>query len=326
MTWFKEAVERRTVSSFFITSSPVQAKIVCQLMNEGLPVGPEKTFENWKARKKKIVNQNVRWDLFSEETAWDQLSLKVQLSIEISLEFDGVPILFGMDAICRNTRWRKAATCPFDSHSTLTLTISRNDVAGQVLLTPFVMHAGGDGSVLKGKRLAGGFPFVFLVDPPGDQFGSGIEVKWDRFPEDVQDSLYYLDLDGDVPVLLINKGLAGLKTIFEDRSRAGHRARLRNSLFSFIAVDVWSQLAQFAGEIERLDLDDDMDPKVLLSRKAIRSLMKMLKLREEEIVQASQDAGTRSELNRRLQHYFTLASFQDELVSRWSPDETEETT
>ena len=115
--------------------------------------------------------------------------------------------------------------------------------------------------------------------------------------------------------MLINKRHPGLKTIFEDRSKTGARSNIRNSLFSFIAVDVWMQLTQFAGEIARLQLDDEQDSKVILSRKMTRSFSNMVHLREDEIIQCAGDATERSRLHRLLQHHFRLAVHQDSLVS-----------
>lgn len=327
MTWFKEALERRTVSPFQLTHVPVLATIEGWLISNQNRVAHQK-LESFKMLRKKIVDAGARWDIFQAEFEWDQVLLEFHVSISETSVFEGVPCLFGIHALCKRTRWRKAEVCGFQTDgATLSLVIPKNEVAGEVIVSPFILHSGdpsGNGSgAFKGKRLAGGFPVHLLIDPPGERFGSGLEMRWYPFPVDQNESLFHLDLDSETPLLLINKSHAGLKHIFEDRSKTGARYKLRNSLFSFIAVDVWLQLAQFAGETARQELDDDQDPKVVLSRKIIRSLTRMLKLREDEILHATQNATDRSYLHRMLQHHFRLAGNQDALASGMVEDTVE---
>lgn len=318
MTWFKEALERRTVSPYQLTKAPVLAKLEGALLSGGVRVS-ERTIENFKLHRKKVVDAGARWDVYQEEKEWDQILLNFHLTISEPDIFRDVPCLFGIHALCKKTRWRKAEVFDYNPEGALVkLVVPRNDVAGEVVVSPFVLHSGssenGSGP-LKGKRLAGGFPVSLLIDPPGERFGTGLELRWYPFPEDQRDSLFYLDLDSETPLLLINKSHSALKHVFEDRSKSGARFKLRNSLFSFIAVDVWMQLAQFAGEITRLHLDDDQDAKVLLSRRVVGSLTRMLKMREDEILQAALDPAERARLHRLLQHHFKLAGHQDALVS-----------
>lgn len=316
MTWLKEALERRTVSPFQLTSAPILGRVSGSLLSGSTTVVQQK-FDTFKVHRGKVLDAGARWTVFQEERDWDEASLDFTLSITDASVFSGVPCLYGLHALCKKTRWRKAEIGEFNSDSgLLSIRIPRSEVAGEVIVAPFILHAGGaPEDLLKGKRLAGGFTASLLIDPPADRFGSGLELRWYAFPEDLQNSLFYLDLDSDSPMLLINKKHPALRTIFEDRSKTGARSQIRNSLFSFIAVDVWMQLAQFAGEIARLQLEDEQDPKVMLSRKIIRSLWKMLHLREDEIMHCAGDAAERSRLHRLLQHHFRLAVHQDSLLA-----------
>jgi hypothetical protein len=315
--WFKEAIERRTISPFHLTSSPILSRISAVLQNDGATVHEAK-LETFKTHRNKIVDAAARWDVFQEERAWDQARLEFSLTIADASPFSGIPCSYGLHALCKKTRWRKTEVSEFRSGAALlNLTIPKEDVAGEIIVSPFILHSGASGDGLdqsKGKRLAAGFPVSIVIDPPGERFGSGLELRWYAFPEDLRDSLYYLDLDAETPLLLINKRHAQLKTIFEDRSKTGPRHNIRNSAFSFIAVDVWMQLAQFAGEMARLQLDDDSDTKVVLGRKIMRSLGKMLQLREDDIMRASSDSAERSRLHRLLQNHFRLAAHQDALA------------
>lgn len=322
MTWFKEAVERRTVSPYKITQAPVQAGVRGTLLLDGAPVGREMKIENWKTHRNRVTDADAKWEVYQEQSEWDRVLLEIDLWIADTDPFVRVPSLFGVDVVCKSTRWRTAATAPFQADGAhLQLNIPRESVSGPVLVSPFLMHAGNGVESVKGKRLASGFALTLLADPPGERFGSGIEIQWHHFPDEVRDSLYFLHLDSESPLLYINKSHPDLKAVFEDRSKTGDKSKLRNSLFSFIAVDGWLQLAQYAGEIEREELDDDAHPKVVLSRKIIRSLSRMLKMRDEEIIDVSRDAGARAELGRRLQHHFKLALHQDALVSGFAEDD-----
>lgn len=321
MTWFKEAVERRTVNPFKITEAPVQAGVRGVLYLRGEAVGAEKKLENWKTHNKRVTDADATWEIFQEQAEWDEIRLEINLWFSDTRPFLTIPSLFGVDAVCKSTRWRSACVAPFHQDGAqVSLSIPREDVSGPVVVSPFVMHAGAEG---RGKRLASGFAITLLADPPGDKFGTGLEIQWHSFPPEVRDSLYFLNLDSESPMLYINKSHADLKTIFEDRSKIGNKAKLRNSLFSFIAVDGWLQLAQYAGEIQREDLEDDSHPKVLLSQRIIRSLCRMLRMREEEIVEVSRDAAARAELGRRLQHYFKVALHQDAIVAGFTEDSAE---
>lgn len=319
MTWFKEAVERRTVSPFQLTQTPILSRVSGFLLSGETTVNQRK-MESFKTHRNKIVDSVAIWDVYQEEQEWDHALLEFRLTISDPSVFSETPCLYGVHALCKKTRWRKAEVCQFNPDgAALSLSIPKDEVAGEVMISPFVLHSGNAGdngwNQIRGKRLAGGFPISLLIDPPGERFGSGLELRWYAFPEDLQNSLFYLDLDSESPLLLINKRHPGLKTIFEDRSKTGARSNIRNSLFSFIAVDVWMQLTQFAGELAKLELDDDQDSKVILSRKVIRSLSRMLDLREDEILHAASDATERSRLHRLLQHHFRLAGYQDALVS-----------
>src|SRR5262245_3689586 len=112
MTWFKEALERRTVSPFQLTESPVQASVEASLF-AGTSKVAEKKFDSFKVHRKRIVDAHARWDIFQEETEWDRLTLLFRLKIEAGDIFTGTPCLFSVDAICKKTRWRTARSSEF---------------------------------------------------------------------------------------------------------------------------------------------------------------------------------------------------------------------
>src|SRR5207248_2276810 len=106
MTWFKEAVERRTVSPYKLTDDPVQATFSFRLLHAGNAVDTDpKQVSNWKIHKKKIINPAARWDLFDEAHAWDTIRIEAQFSISQQDNLASIAAQFGLDAICRTTRF-----------------------------------------------------------------------------------------------------------------------------------------------------------------------------------------------------------------------------
>src|SRR5262245_18691033 len=105
MTWFKEALERRTVSPFQMTQSPVQA-IVSALLHNGETKIAEGKFQNFKLHRKRVIDGAARWDIFQLEQQWDRMSVTVNLKIDAPEVFADLPCLFAVHTICKKTRWR----------------------------------------------------------------------------------------------------------------------------------------------------------------------------------------------------------------------------
>ncbi len=196
--------------------------------------------------------------------------------------------------------------------------ILRKDVVGYAIVTPTVLLSentrAGKGPLMKGSRLAVGFPLHIQIDAPQESPGAGIEILWHRFQDEIADSMYQLIIEPPHPILRLNNRHPSLKLIFESRTKIGSAARIRNALFAMIASDVWLQLAEYASAIEKMDLDDPDDPTVVLSRKIIRTLSRMIKRPADEIVAAFDDHASRSLLTLRIQHHLKTLSHQNALL------------
>ena len=79
--------------------------------------------------------------------------------------------------------------------------------------------------------------------------------KEDRYT-DVKDELFVLDLITEPPVLLLNEGLPGFKSVLMSRGRRGSAARIREAEFTLIESQVWNvMLAEALGRL--VDAGDD---------------------------------------------------------------------
>lgn len=340
MTWLKDALERRTLWPYRIYENQVRAHFKGQLLRDGECIGKPFSGQNYKLSRKRVVDAGIRWELFSEAEEWNEILLELTLSVEDPEQFRNqvfssrrsVYCFFAVDAVCKNTRWRLAKTAPLGvDKGVIRFELVREHLSGDVILTPLVIlgedlqDAKPKFARLKGSRLATGFPVHILVDPPQPKPGGGIEIVWTKFPQEVSDSLVELTIDSPHPVLKVNNQHPSLKVIFEDQSKTGNRAKIRNALFSLIATDVWMQLAEFAASTERLGLDDEDDPSVVLSRKILKALTRMLKCHAADVMGAFDDPSSRTELNLRLQHALKTLTHQNALITGLVSDgETEQ--
>jgi hypothetical protein len=326
MSWLKDAVERRAVWPYELSSDIVKAQFSGFLLRKGKRIGEAFQDQNWKLSKKKIADAQSRWDLTLSGPEWDQLELQIGLSIENPAQFFSVPCIYAAEVLCKGTRWRTAVSKLFSTGTVfLSLKILRKDVVGYGIVTPTILLSenvkAGQGPSMKGSRLAVGFPLHIQIDTPQESPGAGIEILWHRFQDEISDSMYQLIIEPPHPILRLNNRHPSLKLIFESRTKIGSAARIRNALFAMIASDVWLQLAEYASVIEKMDLDDPDDQTVVLSRKIIRTLSRMIKRPADEVVSAFDDHASRSLLTLRIQHHLKTLSHQNALLQAFVSEE-----
>jgi hypothetical protein len=326
--WLKDAVERRTVWPYELSSDPVKADFTAHFLRKGKRVGEPIREQNWKLSKKRITDAHARWDLTVAGFEWDQIELQIGLTIENPSQFFSLPCMYAADILCKATRWRAASSKNFSTGTVFVqLKILKKDIAGYAIVTPMILLSndvvkpGVLKPSLRGSRLAIGFPLHIQIDPPQESPGAGIEILWHRFQDDIQDSMYHLIIEPPHPILRLNNRHPSLKVIFESRTKTGTAAKIRNAMFAMIATDVWIQLAEYASGIEKMDLDDPQDPSVVLSRKIIRTLARMIKRPQDEIVSAFEDVSSRTALTLRVQHYLKTLSHHNALMQTLVSDE-----
>jgi hypothetical protein len=327
VSWLKDAVERRLVNLIPKSPEPVKLAVGGRLFFGKSQFGNKFEAQNFAIRKK-IVDSGARWDVHSELVEWERIHLDLDFSAnDLSTGFDDLAVVFSAEILCKSTRFRQAITIPREQMSA-SIVLERSKLRGDVIVTPFIVNAGGSGSMhdwrsMKAARIASGFPIHIRIDAAIKRPGAGIDVHWYDFEDAVRDSLYQLTIEPPDVLLRINSRHPALKGVFQDQSKTGNRAKIRNALFSLIASDVWYQLAEYACSVERQDLDDLEDPSVQLSKQLLKTISRMLKLRAEQIMDSFADMEGRSAIHVRLQHHLKAAVHQNTLITGLMPEEEE---
>ena len=328
MKWIRDAFESRSVWPYYVRENVIKLDANSQLKSND-EVLATKMMQNWQLGAGNIlVDNRARWDVFTLEQEWTEVSLELSLGIEnIDALMKGLlpqdskwEILFGVKCKCPLTRWRIATMLPLGvGIANMILKLKRQEVAGEIELTPVVVlgnskgNAFKHGAMRKASIVATGFPIYLYVDQPSGGFGSGLNIRWDSFPDSYDGALYYLDLsDADNLVLYMNNNHPPLQSIIDNISRTKNdRTRLRDALFGFIASDVWMQLARFATNMESEDKDEIPDT----VNRIMKNLIRMTKLSRDEIITSLEEPSTASALTRAIQHYLEVAVREKSLVS-----------
>lgn len=336
MAWRKDAAERRSIWPYRVFQNHVKMEVTGILFKNRKAIATPFQGKNWRYEKRSLNSGFLRWPVFQENEVWDEIRFEFSLSLhkpelfsqEVFSSDAAPPCVFAIDAMCRSTRWRNAITVPYTlEKSRAALSVNRKMIAGTILFSPMILlweerkGASAGQAMAKGARVATGFPFQVQIDPPLQKPGRGIEILWTPFPPEVSESLYELIIEPPKPILRINNQHPSLKVIFEDLSKIGNRARIRNALFSLIATDVWMQLSEYAVSVEELKIEDEEDASAILSTKILKTAMKMLKCSPEQILSAFEDPQARSALRLRFQHYFKALKRQDELITGLVPED-----
>lgn len=323
MSWLKDAVERRQVNHFPKSHEPVKLAVCGRLFFGKSQVGSKFNAQNFVVRKK-VADAGARWDIHNEPVEWERIQLEFDFSANVlSPKLDALPVLYSVEILCKTTRFREAVSISPGQGGTVFL--DRTQLRGDVVLTPFIVTAAGfsgaEWQSMKAARLAEGFPVHIRIDPAIDRPGAGIDVHWYDFEDAVQYSLYQLSIEPPEVLLRINSRHPALKAVFQDQSKTGNRAKLRNALFSLIASDVWYQLAEYACSVEKMEIDDPHDPAVQLSKQLLKTVSRMLKSRTEQILEAFEEHAGRAAIHTRLQHHMKTAVHQDALITGLMPEE-----
>jgi|TARA_B100000315_G_scaffold245408_1_gene271238 hypothetical protein len=135
------------------------------------------------------------------------------------------------------------------------------DCRGDIALQAFLVYTVRASGVVSGTRCSESERVLVHFDEFGSPPGQGIEIKWVDFSEedrytDVKDELFVLDLITEPPVLLLNEGLPGFKSVLMSRGTRGSAARIREAEFTLIESQVWNvMLAEALGRL--VDAGDD---------------------------------------------------------------------
>ncbi len=136
------------------------------------------------------------------------------------------------------------------------LRFNRSDTGVAIRLRAFVTRAQSPTLPLSGyanepsMRLAQSEEWIIQIDPKSIPPGKAMRVDWVNFKtsQDARlnktpDSLYFLDLDQDMPILYLNEDIQDFKAVLTKPGHTGSAAAIRDTLFRSIAQPVWLTLA-----------------------------------------------------------------------------------
>ena len=140
-------------------------------------------------------------------------------------------------------------------------------------------------------------------------------MKWQRFDDSIASALYTLEIIEDQKVrLLLNNRYPALQPVMDSRSKVrNERTLLRDSLFSFIAADVWLHLADAASN----SVPEEGEELPELYDRILRTLSRRLGVDREDIRSSfSNDSNAldRARLRTQLQDYLSVAEKAEDVV------------
>lgn len=117
---------------------------------------------------------------------------------------------------------------------------------GSIELTPVLVRTTGPLNTVEsaGQLLGWGEDVIVVVDEQPPPPGNGLPITWRSFADKglPATNLFHLDASEEIPTILLNSDVAGLKDILDNRAPTGRKARIRDSVFSQIALQVWTSL------------------------------------------------------------------------------------
>jgi len=330
MNWKRDSSELRAIWPYPVRENVVKLHVEAHL--DGGTTSPEdfqKT--NWApGTDAGLVDAKAVWDIYLLDISWAELMVRCSFVVDdpaglknsVLPPGQDIPLLFLLLLRCDSTRWRRAVTCPFGSGSgSVDFSLSRADIAGDLELQPLVVLAAAPTAAAAGwanrkvAKVATGFPVYLRLDEPPEGPGRGIEVKWQRFDDSMANALYSLQIIDDQKVrLLLNNRHSALQPVMDSRSKVrNERTLLRDSLFSFIAVDVWLQLADAASNSEPEEGEELPE----LYDRIMRTLSRRLEMDREDIKSlfcSDSDTLQRVKLHTQLQNYLSVAEKAEDVV------------
>ena len=330
MKWKRDSSELRAVWPYPVKENVVKLDVAGHL--DGVTTSSA-AFEkaNWlPGADDGLVDAKAVWDIYLLDVSWTEATIHCSFEImdPTALKNDvlppdqDTPLLFALLLRCDNTRWRKAVTCAIvDGSGSVHFSVSRDDIAGDLELQPLVVlgthsvTATAGWATRKFAKVATGFPVYLRTDEPPEGPGRGIEVKWQRFDESIANALYNLQImDEEKPQLLLNNRYPGLQTVLDSISKIkNEKTLLRDSLFSYIAADVWLHLADAASNCA----PEEGEELPRLYDQILRTLSHRLGIDREDVrslFEKDTEALQRAKLHTRLQHYLSVAEKAEDVA------------
>ena len=333
MKWKRDSSELRTIWPYPMRENVVKLDINARL--EGGTMSSEDfQKKNWlPGTKAGLVNGKVAWDIYRLGISWTDVMVQCSFAVDdpVGLRDDvlppgqDVPLLFALLLRCDSTRWRRAIACPFgEGTGSIDFSVSRADIAGELEVQPMVVlaytpaPATGVWASRKAAKVATGFSVYLRSDEPPKGPGRGIEVQWQRFDDSIADALYSLQIVDDRKVcLFLNNRHPAVQPVMDNRSKVkSEKTLLRDTLFSFIASDVWLHLADAAANAAN-SVPEEEEKLPELYDNVLRILTHRLGIDREDIISSfrnDSNALERSKLHTRLQNHLAVAVKAEDIV------------
>jgi hypothetical protein len=201
-----------------------------------------------------------------ETRDWEELSLKFRLAAEDDMlqrvlpdgSDSGPPADYLLAVRCPDTHYRYGVRVGLDLGAddfaaTIKLTIERDHVRGSIAIIPFLIrNVDADDqkmsmAVTAGARVASTRSWEVRVDSRPRARTQHLDINFVAFSEHNRfeayaDRVYFLDADGEKPMLWLNQDHPRVAQILGAKGTVGIAARTRDVFFDLIANPVWTQL------------------------------------------------------------------------------------
>jgi hypothetical protein len=297
--------------------------------------GIDRIINNAEYRGGTVINTNTVAALYEDIEEWDRLYLNVKITIADPDKINEVvisretPLTGHLEFKANEVRLRSGKIVKIKSdHSFMAETMFyKSDLAGELIIIPSVIL---DSEIKdnigyawhRGSRIITGYPVSIYIDKPTLVFGSGLEIRWQSFPDEFSESLCHLEILADKPTLFINSRHTSLKYIYDSVGATGSKAALRKVLFADIAVSVWMILLEYAGPL--MEDDDNGDqPDILLAQRILRTAARGIHRKEEDLIEIIKSPERLRILSRLLQHWLKVGVEQNKFIGNYQPESVE---
>jgi hypothetical protein len=181
----------------------------------------------------------------------------------------------------KRTMFRKSVHLPIAANGTeFQIEIDRDEVFKSVtLFAQLVLFQNlvpeSEYAYKKGSIMANSDIIVLHCDEPDIRPGGSLNCKWQLFPDEYCQALYYLDTgvqNGTAPTLYFNSFHKDLQPVIDFKGTRGAKAKLRDAIFSHIAYDVWMDFLYFAQEHQ----DSEDSEVIIFVERILQGLKKRL--------------------------------------------------
>ena len=254
------------------------------------------------------------------ENDWDKIRVELDLSIkggaetlaEVITNNNAAEAFFSVRIHAprvkyRQHLWGKPAQALQDM---VIFEVYKKDLGGDVYIWPEILLKNNVEAALNrasraGSRIVIGDPVLIALDDAPQIPGAGFDIKWLEFERQNKNALYKLEYenpDTGRPRLYFNNRYPLIQPIIDSTARKGIKARIRDLIFSSVAVDVWSGLLEWA-----LERDDEDAASSGIHSNIIRSLSKRLNINKDDLKSQILTAEGRRNIKTSLQHTLDIS-------------------